>query len=66
MIEGERVPFPLTVFASKTTLNPWMAIFINQIDTERTLASEQLFVNAHRVSMDVIPFLKEFRGYLGE
>jgi hypothetical protein len=36
-----------------------MAVFINPRDAKRSFSGDKLLVNAHRVAMDVIAFLKE-------
>jgi hypothetical protein len=66
MINSKTVPFPTAILSAKAAVNPRMAIFVDFPNTERAFARQQPFVNSHRVPMDVITFLKEFRGYFGQ
>jgi len=66
VIYCEIVVFPPTILTTETTVNPRQAGFINLRDTKRTTASDQLLVNPHRVTVDVVTFLKKLRRYLNE
>jgi len=66
VIDCEKVVFPPTILAPEPALNPREAVFINLRDTKGTTPSEQPLINLHRVSMDVVTFLKKLRGYFKE
>jgi hypothetical protein len=66
VIHSKIVVLPITAFRRKATADPRDAPFINLRNTKGTTTSQKLLVNPHRVAMDEVTVVKEFRRYSHE